>query len=85
MNSVIIIINYYYNELSNEKMCNPGWFKFDLPFTFSDVMNKLAYWDLDSAGSPSLYGIYLHDLTDKILNISFNTHNVKFSAWYTFK
>jgi hypothetical protein len=21
------------------------WFKCDLPFTFSDVMNKLAYWD----------------------------------------
>jgi hypothetical protein len=29
------------------EMCNPCnlWFKFDLPFTFSDDMNKLAYWD----------------------------------------
>jgi hypothetical protein len=35
--------HFCYKELSNENA--QRWFKFDLSFTFSDVMNKLAYWD----------------------------------------
>jgi hypothetical protein len=39
---------FYYKEfyqMRNVKPLSFKWLKFDLAFTFYDVMNKLAYWD----------------------------------------